>query len=169
LPAIAGQQDAGVGAQYVVGDRPTVQQALALYATLPTGFPAGSLGFSVGAPTYSLSYTAAFNVGGPLGIATSQGVVIASGTNALHEVQRYAAYQPTLNLSYAVATFTTLLLEDQITAPTGPQAPTGNRALIAIQQVLGPNVVLDAEYEINLLPAPGFAQHALGTGITVRL
>ncbi len=169
LPAVAGQQDAGFGAQYLIADRPNLQQAFALFATLPTGYPLGPAGFSLNAPAYALSYTAALNLGGPLGLSTSQGVVVASGTNALGAMQRYVAYQPTLNLSYAVAVPTTLLLEDQITAPTGPQAPTGNRALFAVQQVLSQNVVLDAEYEVNLLPSPGFAQHAFGTGITVRL
>jgi hypothetical protein len=137
--------------------------------TLPTGFPAGPSGFSAGAPSYALAYTAAFSLGGALGFSTSQSIVSASGTDPLHAIRRYLAYSPTMNFSYALATRTTLLLEDQITAPTGPQAPTGNRALLAVQQVLGSNVVLDAEYEINLLPAPGFAQHALGTGLTVRL
>jgi hypothetical protein len=169
LPAISGQQDAGVGAQYLIGDRPAIQQALALLLTLPTGYPAGPSGFSVGAPTYALSYTAAFNFGGALGFSTSQGVVVSTGPSSPQTLQRYVAYQPTFNLSYAVATLTTLLLEDQITAPTGPHAPTGNRALLAVQEVLGANVVLDAEYEVNLLPTPGFAQHALGAGITVRL
>jgi hypothetical protein len=169
LPALAGQQDAGAGLQYLIADRPILQQAVAVFVTVPTGFPVGPSGFSAGAPSYALSYTAALNLGGPFGLSTSHGILVASGSNAAGAVRRYIAYQPTLNFSYAVATRTTILLEDQITAPTGPQAPTGNRALLAVQQVLAPNLVLDAEYEINLLPAPGFAQHAFGTGLTVRL
>jgi hypothetical protein len=169
LAAAAGQQDAGLGAQYLIGDRATLQQALALFVTLPTGYPTGPSGFSVGAPTYAFSYTAALSLGGPFGLSTSQGIVVASGPNAPNTVERYVAYQPTLNVSYALAMQTTILLEDQITAPTGPHAPTGNRALLAVQQVLSRNLVLDAEYEMNLLPTPGFAQHALGAGITVRL
>jgi hypothetical protein len=169
FPAIGGQQDSGVGAQYLLSDRPALQQAVALFATLPTGYPAGPLGFSAGTPSYALSYTFAYSFGGKLGLSTSQGVVFASASNSANVLTHFTAYQPTVNLSYALAAATTLLLEDQITAPTGPQAPTGNRALLAVQQVLSPNFVLDAEYEINLLPAPGFAQHALGAGITARL
>jgi hypothetical protein len=169
LPPASGQQDAGVGAQYLLADRPAVQQALALFATFPTGYPTGPAGFSAGAPTYALSYTLAFNFGGSLGLSTSQGLLVASGFNATNAAARYVAYQPTINLSYAVATPTTLLLEDQITAPSGPAAPTGNRALFAVQQTLSPNLILDLEYEINLLPTPGFAQHALGAGLSVRL
>jgi hypothetical protein len=101
-------------------------------------------------------------------LSTSQGVLVASGFNPANANVRYVAYQPTVNLSYAVGASTTFLLEDQISAPTGPQAPTGNRVLLAVQRVLSPNVVLDAEFETNALPAPGFAQHALGAGITVR-
>ena len=169
FPALAGQQDVGLGAQYLLGNRPAFQQALAVVATFPTGFPVGSLGFSSGLPTYTASYAAATSLSGALGLSTSQGVVVASAQDASGNLRRYVAYQPTLNLSYAAGALTTLLLEDQISAPTGPDAPTGNRALFAVQRVVGTNVVLDAEYEINLLPAPGFAQHALGTGITVRL
>jgi hypothetical protein len=168
LAPIAGQQDSGVGAQYLLSDPAALQQALAFFVTLPSGFPTGPSGFSAGAPTYAVSYTVALTLGGPLGLSTSQGVLVASGSNPVHAIQRYVAYQPTLNFSYAAAARTTLLLEDQITAPTGPQAPTGNRALFAVQVVLSPNAVLDAEYEMNLLPAPGFAQHAFGAGITVR-
>jgi hypothetical protein len=169
LPPSVGQQDAGVGAQYLLTDRPTTQQALAVFATLPTGYPTGSSGFSAGVPTYSFTYTIAVNLSGNLGLSTSQGVLVASAANALNSVARFVAYQPTINLSYALAAPTTLLLEDQITAPTGPQGPTGNRALLALQQTLSPNVVLDGEYEINVLPPAGFAQHAIGAGVTVRL
>jgi hypothetical protein len=169
LPAISGQQDAGIGTQFLVSDRPVLQQAFAFYATLPTGYPTGPVGFSAGVPTYSVSYTLALNCGGNLGLSTSQGVVVASGPDVANVIHRYVGYQPTINVSYAIAPPTTLLLEDQISAPTGPQAPTGNRALLAVQQTLSPNFVIDAEYEVNLLPAPGLNQHALGAGVTIRL
>ena len=169
LPPRSGQQDAGIGAQVLVSDRPVLQQALALFATFPTGYPAGATGFSAGAPTYAVSYALAFNLGGNLGLSTSQGLVIASGADPLGMTERYVAYSPTVNLSYALATPTSLLLEDQITAPTGPRGPTGNRALFGLQQTLSPTVVLDFEYEVNLLPTPGFAQHSVGAGLTARL
>ncbi len=168
LPA-SGQQDAGFGAQFLVSDRPAVQQALAVVATLPTGYPTGPSGFSSGAPSYVVSYALTLNVSSTIGLSTSQGLLVAAGANPQGISQRFIAYQPTLNLSYAVASPTTLLLEDQMTAPTGPHGTTGNRMLLAVVQTLSPNIVLDAEYEINLLPPPGFNQRAFGTGITVRL
>ncbi len=41
--------------------------------------------------------------------------------------------------------------------------------LLAIVETVSSNLVLHAEYESNLLPMPGFNQHAFGTGMTVRL
>jgi hypothetical protein len=169
LPPRSGQQDAGIGAQFLVSDRPALQQALALFATLPTGYPAGPVGFSAGTSTYAVSYTLAFNFGGSLGLSTSQALLVASGADPLGITGRYIAYTPTINLSYALATPTSLLLEDQLAAPSGPHGPTGNRALLGLQQTLSPNVVLDIEYEANLLPTPGFAQHSIGAGFTARL
>jgi hypothetical protein len=168
MPA-AGEQDAGFGLQHVVSDRPWTQQAVSAFATFPTGYPAGSSGFSAGVPAYTFAYTIAFGLGGAWGLSTSQGVVVSSGANASGSLQRYAAYQPTVNLTYALSPLTTLLLEDQITTPTGPSAPTENRALAGVQRTLSRNVVLDVEAELNLLPAPGLSQHALGAGVTVRL
>ena len=168
FPLVAGQQDAGVGIQHVLSDRPWIQQAMVLFATYPTGYPAGPSGFSIGTPTYLLSYAIAANVGN-LGLSTSQGVLVSSGQNRAGFLQRYLSYQPTVNVSYPISTRATVLIEDQITAPTGPQAPTGNRALLGLQQTLSPNVVLDVEYEANLLPVPGFSQHSFGIGVTTRI
>jgi hypothetical protein len=169
LPPNAGQQDAGIGAQYVLSNRASAQQALAVVATFPTGYPAGPAGFSAGVSTYALAYTIAFALSGNLALSTSQGLLVGSAPQPQNFAARLVAYQPTLNLSYALAAPTSLLLEDQITAPIGPRTPTGNRALLAVQQTLSPNVVLDAEYETNLLPPAGFAQHAVGAGLTLRL
>lgn len=44
----------------------------------------------------------------------------------------------------------------------------GNRALTGLQFAASPNVVFDAEYELNLLPMPGVNQHAIDVGITLR-
>ena len=52
--------------------------------------------------------------------------------------------------------------------PTAPGGATGNRGFAAIQQSVGANTVLDVEFEQNLLPSPGFNQHALGAGLTLR-
>ena len=168
LPPVNGQQDAGFGIQHVLDDRPWAQQALALFVTLPTGFPAGPAGFSAGAPAYTLSYNLAFPLGPRFGLSTSQGLLLSSGRNPSGAQHRYAGYQESVNFSYSVSPSTILLLEDQITAPTAPRGPTGNRALLGVQRSLSPNLVLDAEYELNLLPAPGFRQHAFGAGLTFR-
>jgi hypothetical protein len=164
----SGQQDAGFGAQILIGDQPSVQQAVSFYETVPTGYPVGTSGFSSGFPSSALAYTIAVNLGGGFGLSTSQGITVASGFDPAAALRRFTAFSPTLNLSYAASPPTTLLLEDQLSAPTAPGGPTGNRALLAVQQTLSPDTILDAEFELNALPQPGFHQHAFGAGITFR-
>jgi hypothetical protein len=164
-----GQQDAGAGFKHLLRDRPWIQAALELFVTLPTGYPDGSFGFSAGIPTYLLGYSLTLPLSSRIGLSTTQNLILNGGVNGSGASARFFAYQPAFGISYAPATSTTLLLQDQITTPAGPGAGTGNRAFVAIQQTVSPNLVLDAEYEVNLLPAPGFHQHALATGIAVRL
>ena len=165
----SGMQDAGFGLKHNLRDRPWMQDALEAFVSLPTGYPGGSFGFSAGAPSYLLGYSGSFALNAKTAVTTTQNFSSSAGTNGAGATQRYFSYQPSLGISYALWSKTTLLMQDQLTLPTAPGGPTGNRALIAVQQIAGRNVVLDIEFEQNLLPAPGFNQHALGTGFTVRL
>jgi hypothetical protein len=170
LAALSGQQDVGAGFQHVVSDKPWLQQAVEAFATFPTGYPSGPSGFSAGAPTYQLSYTVAFSLSARAGATLGLAALDSAGTNSAGAQQRYGGVQPAATLSYALSPAASLLLEDQIAAPGGPQGLTGNRALMGLQQAISPNVVLDAEYEINLLPAPGLSQHTVfEAGLTVQL
>lgn len=170
LPPTNGLQDSGIGLQRVVSDYPWVQQSVELFATFPTGYPAGPIGFSAGAPTYQLSYTVAVPLNARLGASFSGALLVASAAAPSNSVQRYLAFVPAANLSYAASPATALLLEDQIGAPSAPHGPTANRALFGVQQVLSPNVVLDVDYETNALPPPGFNQHTtFEAGVTLRL
>jgi hypothetical protein len=169
LPA-SGLQDAGAGFQHVIADQPWLQQSVEVFATLPTGYPAGPSGFSAGAPTYQLSYSAAIPLTARLGVSISQAVLVASAATPANAMQRYVAYIPSVSLSFATSPATTLLLEEQISAPAGPHAGTGKRALFGIQQAVSSDVVVDVDYETNALPAPGFNQHTtFEAGVTVRL
>ena len=164
VPAV-GAQDVGLGFKRTLDDRPSFQDAVGLFYTAPTGTPQGSSGFSAGAPTYMLTYTAAFALPANLGISITQNAVANAAPLDPAGAKRFFSYQPSLTMSYGFARNTTLLVSDQITAPLGPSAGTGNRALIAVQRVLSPGIVLDAEYEINALPAaPASRQHAFGIG-----
>jgi hypothetical protein len=170
LGPATGQQDAGIGLQHVLSDNAQVQQAIDVFATFPTGYPTGPSGFSAGAPTYQLSYTVGYALSTRLGVTLGLAVLDFAGTNPSGIEQRYGAVQPAGTLSYAVSPATSFLLEDQIAAPAGAQGLTGNRALLGAQQTISPRVVLDIEYEINLLPAPGFSQHTVFEGgVTARL
>ncbi|HEY4438822.1 MAG TPA: hypothetical protein VGN14_00105 [Candidatus Elarobacter sp.] len=170
LPPGSGQQDAGVGFQHLLADRPWTQQAVAAFITVPTGYPAGPSGFSSGAPSFQLSHTIAIALGARASVMLSQAVVAASGAAPSGAMQHYLAYVPTGVFTYATSPTTTLLLQDQITAPSGPHGTTGNRALAGVQQTLSPNVVLDVEYEQNMLPTPGVRQHTVfEAGLTVKL
>jgi hypothetical protein len=167
VPAF-GMQDAGIGFKHSVRDRPWLQDALEVFVTLPTGYPGGPFGFTAGAPTYMLGYSASVPVNGRVGLTTTQNFSSGAGINGRGAMARYFSYQPSLGVSYAAGSTTTLLLQEQLTLPTAPGGPTGNRALFGIQQSAGTRIVLDVEFEQNLLPAPGFNQHALGVGLTLR-
>ncbi len=163
-----GIQDAGVGFKHELHDHPWMQDALEVFVTVPTGFPPGPHGFTSSIPTYLLGYSASFAINDRLGLTTTQNFNIPAGTTGTGAVQPYFSYQPSLGFSYALSTRTTLLLQDQLTIPTGPGGPTGNRGFAAIQQSVGTNIVLDAEFEQNFLPLPGFNQHAVGAGLTLE-
>jgi hypothetical protein len=165
-----GQQDVGIGVQHLLSDRLRTQTAVELFATLPSGYPNGPSGFTATGPTYEVAHTIAASLGTIYGLSLSNGVIVAPGFAADNTIQRYVAYQPSITFSVAVTTSTTVLLEDQITTETAPHGPSGNRALAGLQQMLSPNLIVDIDYERNLLPPPGFAQHTtFEGGITIGL
>ena len=164
VPAV-GSQDVGLGFKRTLDDRASFQDAVGLFYTAPTGTPKGSTGFSAGAPTYMLTYTAAFALPANLGISITQNAVANAAPLDPSGARQFFSYQPSLTVSYGFVRNTTLLVSDQITTPLGPGGGTGNRALIAVQRVISARVVLDAEYEVNALPAaPSIRQHAFGVG-----
>ena len=55
-----------------------------------------------------------------------------------------------------------------VTIPVDPGAGTGNRGLAGFLVAASPNVVLDAEFQLNLLPVPGENQRAVDVGITLK-
>jgi len=167
LPA-AGIQDAGVAFKHSLRDHPWMQDALEVFVTLPTGYPAGAYGFTFSVPTYLLGYSASFSLNDRVGLTTTQTFNLNAGTTGSGALRPYFSYQPSLGFSYTLSSRTSLLLQDQLTMPTAPGGATGNRGFAAIQQSVGANTVLDVEFEQNLLPSPGFNQHALGAGLTLR-
>lgn len=153
----SGAQDAGAGVKLQLRDRPFFQDAASLLYTAPTG-SGGSNGFSAGGSTYTLAYAAGFSIGA-IGITTTQQVVVTAAPGA-----GFTAYAPSLTVGVPLAASLTLLLSDSIATRTGPASGAGNRALAALQAPVGKRVVVDAEYELNALPAPGLRQHAFGLG-----
>jgi hypothetical protein len=165
-----GQQDVGIGIQHLLSDQVRAQQAVEFFTTFPSGYPAGASGFTAGGPTYEVAYSIAFPLGNTFGITLSNSVIVAPGFAPDNTVQRYISYQPSATLSTAVTTSTTILLEDQVATLTSPHGPSGNRALAGLQQTVSQNVILDVDYERNLRPPPGFAQHTtFEGGVTLRL
>lgn len=166
IPAI-GAQDIGFGFKRMFDDRPAFQDAVGLFYTAPTGTPKGSIGFSSGASTYTLSYTAAFPIGMNTAISITQNAIANAApldpSGAIH----FFSYQPSVTFGYGFAPNFTALVSDQITTSN---SGTGNRAFIAIQRVISPNVVLDAEYEVNaLVSAPSVRSRAVGAGVAFEL
>jgi hypothetical protein len=157
MPA-AGLQDAGLGFKRQLTDQPGLQSALEAFVTFPTGYPGGANGFSAGLPTYLAGYSLTLPLNAVVSLSTTQNV----GWTG------YFAYQPSLGVSLAAGARTVLLLQDQITVPAGAGGGSSNRSLLGVQQTLSANVVVDLEYEANLLPQPGFTQHAFGGGVAVR-
>jgi hypothetical protein len=165
-----GLQDTGVGVKWMLADRPRFQDAVEAFISVPTGTPLGTTGFSAGAPTYTLTYTASFTLTGNLSLSVTQNAIAGAAPLDPAGATRFFSYQPSLTIGYAFAPNFTLLAGDQIAAPLAPGAGTGNRALIAIQRVLSPAIVLDVDYEVNALPAaPAFRQHAFGAGVGLQL
>lgn len=163
-----GLQDAGLGFKRQLNDQPWQQSAVEVFVSLPSGYPAGPNGFSAGIPTYLAGYTLAWPLNAIVSLTTTQNLQWTAGVNAAGQTQGYFSYQPSLGVSLAAGTRTALLLQDQITVPAGPTGGTSNRGLFGLQQALSENVVVDVEYEVNLLPQPGFTQHAFGGGVAVR-
>lgn len=155
LPA-SGLEDAGAGFQHTLSDGPVFQTAAQAFMTIPTGYPSGSSGFSAGAPTFQLTYSVAYSATANLSLSAVNALLVASGADPWGIVSRYAGIQETLGLSYALSPTTALLMQDQI---SGPRGPSGNRALIAFQQGITSRLAADLDYEVNLLPTPGSAQH----------
>jgi hypothetical protein len=117
IPA-AGIQDAGVGFKHSLRDLPWVQDALEVFVTLPTGYPAGANGFTFGIPTYMLGYSASFSLNDRVGLTTTQNVNVTAGTTGSGALRSYFSYQPSLGFSYALSSRTSLLVQDQLTIPT---------------------------------------------------
>jgi len=167
-PAI-GVQDEGVGLKRMLHDHSKFQDAVEIFYTAPTGTPKGSTGFSAGAPTFTLSYTAAFPLG-DVGISITQNAIANASPLDPRGATHFFSYQPSLTISYGFAPNLNLAVTDQFTSPLAPSGGTGNRNLIAMQGVLSPKVVLDVEYEINAHPvSPVVRQHAIGVGAAFEL
>jgi hypothetical protein len=167
VPA-AGIQDSGVGFKHNLRDLQRMQDALEVFVTLPTGYPAGASGFTFSIPTYLLGYSASFSLNDRMGLTTTQNLNLTAGVTGSGALRPYFSYQPSLGFSCALSSRTSLLLQDQLTMPTAAGGLTGNRGFAAFQQSVGANAVLDVEFEQNLLPLPGFNQHAFGAGLTLR-
>jgi hypothetical protein len=162
---MVGTQDAGVGFKHMLDDRPSFQDSVGVFYSAPTGSPQGSVGFSAGGPTYTLTYTAAFAPAPNIGISINQSETANASPLPMAGATRFFSFQLSPTVSYAFAPNTTFLVSAQITAPLGPNTGSGNRALVALQRVLSKAVVIDAEFELNALPvAPALRQHAFGVG-----
>jgi hypothetical protein len=165
-----GTQDSGFGFKLMLADRPSFQHAVEVFYTAPTGTPQGTTGFSAGAPTYTLTYTAAVPVNGRIGLSLTQNFIANAAPSDPSGAMLFFSYQPSLALSYGFAPSTTLIVSGQITTPAGPSGGTSNRGLIAVQRVVSPGIVVDVEYEANLSPAlPAQQQHAAGFGAAFQL
>ena len=168
-PAV-GSEDAGLGIKRMLDDRATFQDAVEFFATSPTGAPTGSVGFSTGGATYTLSYTAAFPLSSIFGASVTQNFTQNEAALGAAPAPSFFSYQPSLTLSYGFPKNFTLLVADQFTTPLTATGGTGNRALLGLQRVLSPGVVVDAEFELNTAPmAPAQRQHAYGFGAAFQL
>jgi hypothetical protein len=167
LPA-AGSQDVGLGFKHLLNDNAWRQDAINLFVTFPNGHPNGASGFTAGLPTYTVGYSDVFAMSGAIGLSTTQNLILNAAPNSNGTPQRFFTYQPAVSVSYSLSPNFTYMIQDQLTMPPSPGAGTGNRALSGIQCTLSPNLVLDAEFEVNLLPQPGLSQHAIDAGLTVR-
>jgi len=153
--------------QHSVRDRPWLQDALEVFVTCRRGIPAGR-SFTGRGSTYMLGYSASVPVNGRVGLTTTQNFSSGAGINGRGAMARYFSYQPVARRLVRGRKHDHAAPSGATHASDAPGGPTGNRALFGIQQSAGTRIVLDVEFEQNLLPAPGFNQHALGVGLTLR-
>ncbi len=159
LSPASGLQDAGLGFQRTLFNGSVFQTGAQAFITIPTGYPTGASGFSAGVPTFQLTYSIAYAATPRLGITSVSTLLNSSGAAPSGVIGRYAGIQEALGLAFTLLPATVFLMQDQVSAPGGPHAPTGNRLLIGVQQVITSHFVADLDYEANLLPAPGISQH----------
>lgn len=107
VPA-SGMQDAGIGFKHSVRDLPWIQDAIESFVTVPTGYPSGPSGFSLGVPTYLLGYSASFGLNARIGLTTTQNFSRSAGTTGSGALQLYFSYQPSLGMTYAPSPTITL-------------------------------------------------------------
>lgn len=163
----AGTQDIGIGFKHLLYDGAIVQHAINLFVTFPTGRPNGASGFTSGLPTYTLGYSVVVAASSRLSFSSTQNFIDNAAPNAAGTPQRFFTYQPSISGSFALSPNVSFALQNQWSFPNGPGAGTGDRALAGVQVTASAGVVLDAEFEVNLLPHPGFSQHAIDAGITI--
>jgi hypothetical protein len=106
VPA-AGIQDAGLGFKHNLRDHPWMQDALEVFVTLPTGYPAGAYGFTFGVPTYLLGYSASFILSDRVGLTTTQNFNLSAGTTAGRRTA-HLLFVPTIAWLFVRALFTHL-------------------------------------------------------------
>ncbi len=75
----AGMQDGGIGFKHLLHDSASMQDAVNVFVTLPTGYPSGASGFTAGLPTYTFGYSVVFPISGALSLSTTQNLALNAG------------------------------------------------------------------------------------------
>jgi hypothetical protein len=156
-----GQTDVVLAMKYLVLDAKNAQASVgAAYAP-----PTGTGEFTAGAPTYSLSGNLGLVLTPKLSFATSQVVGTAIGADANGVSRSFFVYAPSYTFAYALDGATTLLAQAALVSRQGPVLSSGDRALVALQRAIGERLAVDVDYEVNLKPALGATQRAVGFGV----
>lgn len=158
-PAI-GTQDDGIGWKHAFHSRAWYQDAAEIFMTYPTG----TGGYTLGEPSFSLSYVGAFGLGPRVFASASAGVYQGPGTTPAGATQRYASLQPSLTVGYVIDDRTFVYANENWSFPNGPQDASGNVLLVALAHSITPRAVVDVETTYDLIPTPNYRQTSIGFG-----
>jgi hypothetical protein len=159
----AGWSDVNLGAKYELGYSANADWGVNVFATLPTG----STAFTVGRAQYSANFNWAYTLNSEFGLSGTVGANDFTGYNANGALQSYYPLLGTLEISAALPGGPSQLsAEYAYFSAAGPGFGSKSIVDFIYQRDFGPHIQFDAEYGISPTVILGQKQHYLGAGLT---
>jgi hypothetical protein len=162
-----GLSDLGAGFKYALSAHGPVHWAIDGLFTAATG----SQAFTNGGPTAQLNLDASYSLTSNIGLGATLGFASSSGPlqSAANSFGRYGAVVPSFVVTYTPSRSSQLYAEYAARTKIGPNMGGDSVIDYGVQQLLGSNVEIDAEYGTDLTPIGGSRFHYLGVGLGLFL